>query len=410
MSSGGVQDGGNLTDFISLGSLTRVFRRELVEEIIAESGRREQRSRLLPAHLVVYYVLALALFFGEGYDEVMRKLVGGLRFFKNWDRRWHVPSTSAISQARARLGEAPLKELFERVATPMAQRSTRGAWLRDRRVMAIDAVVLDMPDTPANNGEYAHYDTGRGRGAFPAVRIVALAECGTRAIVDAAIGSCDIGERQLAEGVLRSLTADMVLLADRGYYSYELWGAAGQSGAALAFRVGANMNFAVLEQYPDGSYRSVLLPPRKQSPVRKLAARRNDLSVLEAAGTPCRVVEYTVDNRENPGEVIRLITTILDWAQAPAHELATIYHERWEIEIGFREIEVHQVGHSRVLRSKSPEMVRQEIWGILLAHYAIRKMMVEAADYADVDPDRASFLRSLQIIRRHITGQADFSP
>lgn len=399
-----------LTDCVSIGVLTRGFRRDLIEEVIAETGTREKRSRLLPAHLVVYYVVALGLFFGEGYDEVMRKLVGGLRFIKNWDRAWNLPSTSAISQARSRLGEGPLKALFERVAVPMAQRGTRGAWLADWRVMAIDGLVIDMPDTPANNTEYPHCDTGRGRGAFPVMRLVALAECGTHAIIDAALGTWATGERALAEQVLRSLESDMLMLADRGYYSYDLWNRARDTGAALVFRVAASMNLAVLERYPDGSYRSALLPPRTQSPVRELAARRGDLSILEAAGTACRVVEYSLGDRGEPGEVIRLITSILDWEQAPAHELAALYHDRWEIELSFREIEIHQVGHTRVLRSKSPEMVRQEMWGILLAHYAIRHVMHEAADTADIDPDRLSFLRSLQIIRRQITGQADFSP
>jgi hypothetical protein len=399
-----------LTDFVSIGVLAKVFRRDLIEEIIAETDTREKRSRLLPAHLVVYYVLALAVFFGEGYDEVMRKLVGGLRFLKNWDRDWNVPSTSAISQARARLGEAPLKALFERVAVPMARRGTRGAWLRDWRVMAIDGVVIDMPDTPANNAEYVHSSGGKGSGAFPAMRIVALAECGTHAIIDAALGTWTTGERTLAEQVLRSLDPGMLMLADRGYYSYDLWEKACETGAALVFRVAGNVNLSMFERYPDGSYRSVLLPPRTQSTVRKLAARRGDPSVLEAAGTACRVVEYTLENRGDPTEVIRLITSVLDWEQAPAHELAALYHDRWEIELSFREIEIHQVGHPRVLRSKSPEMVRQEVWGIFLAHYAIRHLMHEAADTADVDPDRLSFLRSLQIIRRQITGQADFSP
>jgi Insertion element 4 transposase N-terminal/Transposase DDE domain len=399
-----------LTDCVSIGVLAKVFRRDLIEEVIAETNSREKRSRLLPAHLVVYYVLALALFFGEGYDEVMRKLVGGLRFLRNWDRDWKVPSTSAISQARARLGEAPMKALFERVAVPIAQRGTRGAWLGDWRVMAIDGVVIDMPDTPANNAEYRHSNGGRAPSAFPAMRVVALAECGTHAIVDAAFGTWSTGERTLADQVLRSLDPAMLLLADRGYYSYDLWTKACETGAALVFRVGNNMNLSMLEHYPDGSYRSVLLPPRTQSPVRKLAARRGDLSVLEAAGTACRVVEYTVENRADPAEVIRLITSVLDWELAPAHEIAALYHDRWEIELSFREIEIHQVGHTRVLRSKSPEMVRQEVWGILLAHYAIRYLMHEAADTADVDPDRLSFLRSLQIIRRQITRQADFSP
>jgi hypothetical protein len=408
-----VQDGCRLSDFVSLGVLTRLFRRDLIDEILAETDKREQRSRLLPAHVVVYYVLALALFFGEGYDEVMRKLVGGLRFLKNWDRGWKVPSTSAISQARARLGEQPLKALFERVAVPLAQRSTRGAWLGDWRVMAIDGAVLDMPDTPANNAEYTHSSSGRGPGAFPAVRVVAFAECGTHAIIDAALGTWHTSEHTLVGEVVRSFGPDMLILADRGIYSYEFWEQARTTGADLLFRVGANLNFAVIERYPDGSYRSVLLPPRTQSPVRKLAARRGELSILEAGGTTCRVVEYTVDSNKDgnqPGEVIRLITSILDWTQAPAHELAALYHDRWEIELSFREIEIYQVAHTRVLRSKSPQMVRQEIWGILLAHYAIRYLMQEAADTADVDPDRISFLRSLRIIRRQITGQADFSP
>jgi hypothetical protein len=408
-----VQDGCRLSDFVSLGVLTRLFRRDLIDEILAETDKREQRSRLLPAHVVVYYVLALALFFGEGYDEVMRKLVGGLRFLKNWDRGWKVPSTSAISQARARLGEQPLKALFERVAVPLAQRSTRGAWLGDWRVMAIDGAVLDMPDTPANNAEYTHSSSGRGPGAFPAVRVVAFAECGTHAIIDAALGTWHTSEHTLVGEVVRSFGPDMLILADRGIYSYEFWEQARTTGADLLFRVGANMNLAVIERYPDGSYRSVLLPPRTQSPVRKLAARRGELSILAAGGTTCRVVEYTVDSNKDgnqPGEVIRLITSILDWTQAPAHELAALYHDRWEIEPSFREIEIYQVAHTRVLRSKSPQMVRQEIWGILLAHYAIRYLMQEAADTADVDPDRISFLRSLRIIRRQITGQADFSP
>lgn len=413
MTNPDIQSAGRLTDFVSLGVLARVVRRDLVEEIVAETGKREQRSRLLPAHVVVYYVLALALFFGEGYDEVMRKLVGGLRFLKNWDSDWKIPSTSAISQARSRLGETPVRALFDRIAIPMALRSTRGAWFRDWRVMAIDGVVLDMPDTPANNAEYTHSSGGKGPGAFPAIRAVALAECGTHAIIDATLGTWHDSEHTLADHVLRSFESDMIITADRGFYSYDYWTQARTTGAELLFRVGANMNLAVLEPHPDGSYRSALLPRRTQSPVRKLAARRGDLSILEANGTPCRVVEYTVDNELDPGvhpDVIRLITSVLDWQEAPAHELAALYHDRWEIELSFREIEIHQIGHSRVLRSKTPEMVRQEIWGILLVHYAIRKLMQEAADTADVDPDRISFLRSLQIIRRQITGQADFSP
>lgn len=404
-----------LTDRISIGVLTRLFPRDLVDEVIAVTGSREKRSRLLPAHVVVYYVLALALFFGEGYEEVMRRLVGGLRFLDNWSGSWRIPSTSAISQARARLGAEPLEQLFYRVAVPMARPGTRGAWFRSWRVMAIDGVVLDVPDTPENNAEFPHSSGGKGEGAFPVVRVVGLGECGTHAIVAAALGSWRTGEHTLAPQLLPALEPDMIVIMDRGFYSYQLWNDMLATGATAVFRVGARMRFPVLEAFPDGSYRSVLLSPLQQRTVRKRAQRtgagpHGDLATLEAAGTPCRVVEYSIEDRGDSGEVICLITSILDPDAAPAYELAALYHERWEFELALDEIEIHQLGHGRVLRSRSPEMARQEIWGILLAHYAIRHLMHEAADTADVDPDRLSFIRSLRLIRRQITDQAGFSP
>jgi hypothetical protein len=407
--------GVRLTDRISVGVLTRIVPRDLVDEVVAETGSREKRSRLLPAHVVVYYVLALGLFFGESYEEVMRRLVGGLRFLRNWSGSWKVPTSSAISQARVRLGEAPLEELFHRVAVPIARPGTRGAWFRSWRVMAIDGVVLDAPDTPENNAEFDHASGGKGEGAFPVVRIVGLAECGTHAIVAASLGTWRTGEQSLTPALLPALEPDMLVLADRGFYSYKLWTAALETGAALVFRVGDRMRFPVIEVYPDGSYRSVLLDPKQQSPVRKLAKRRGDgphgdLSILEERGLACRVVEYSIETATGLSDTICLITSIMDPQAAPSYELAALYHERWEFELSLREIEIHQMGHGRVLRSKTPAMVRQEIWGILLAHYAIRHLMHEAADTADVDPDRLSFIRSLRLIRRQITGQADFSP
>jgi hypothetical protein len=364
--------------------------------------------------LIVYYVIALGLFFGESYEEVMRCLVGGLRFLGNWSKSWKVPTTSAISQARARIGEEPLKELFRRVAVPVARPGSRGAWFRQYRVMAIDGVIIDVPDTDENNEEFEHTRGGRGPSAFPVVRLVGLGECGTHAIVAASIGTWSTGERSLTGPLLDDLEPDMLVLADRGFYSYELWEQALRTGAALVFRVQANMKFPAFEIYPDGSYRSVILHPKVQSPTRKKARRigdgpHGDRATLEGAGISCRVVEYSVD-RDNPDEVICLITSLLDPDDAPAHELAALYHERWEFELSLKEIEISQLGHGRVLRSKTPEMVRQEIWGILLAHYAIRKLMHDAAETSDVDPDRLSFLRSLRIIRRQITDQAGFSP
>lgn len=401
-----------LTDRISVGVLTRVVPRHLVEEVLVYVGRKEQRSRLLPAHVVVYYVLALALFFGEAYEEVMRRLVGGLRFLKNWEKVWKVPSTSAISQARARLGAAPLEELFHRVAVPLARPGTRGAWFRSWRVMAIDGVILDVPDTPENNTEFQHSGGGKGESAFPVVRVVGLGECGTHAIVSAALGTWTTNEQTLVPSLLPDLEPDMLVLADRGFYSHKLFQAITQTGAAVVFRATSKLLLPVLQVYPDGSYRSVILDPEYQSRIRKRAKRAGDdaHAVLDAAGTSCRVVEYMIPDRGDDTETFCLITSILDWEDAPAYELAALYHERWEFELILDEIEIHQLGHDRVLRSKTPEMVKQEIWGILLAHYAIRHLMHEAADTADIDPDRLSFIRSLRLIRRQITGQADFPP
>ena len=403
-----------MTDRISIGVLTRLVPRDLVDEVIAESGRKEKRSRLLPAHVVVYYVLALALYFGEAYEEVMRRLVGGMRFLGNWSHAWKVPSTSAIAQARGRLGAAPMEALFHRVAVPMARPGDRGAWFRSWRVMAIDGVILDVPDTPENNAEFEHTSSGVAGSAFPVVRVVGLAECGTHALTSAVLGPWSTGERTLVHDVVPALEPDMLVVLDQGFYSFTLWQGVADTGAAALFRVPVNMVFPVLETYPDGSYRSVVFDPAEQRGIRKRALKAGpglDKEVYAAEGTPCRIVEYMVEDRGEKGtETICLLTSILDYRDAPATELAALYHERWEIENMLDEIEVHQLGHGRVLRSKSPEMVRQEIWGILLAHYAIRALMREAADTADIDPDRLSFIRSLRVIRRQITGQADFPP
>jgi hypothetical protein len=401
-----------LTDRISIGVLTRLVPRDLVDEVIAESGRREKRSRLLPAHVVVYYVLALALFFGEAYEEVMRRLVGGLRFLKNWENVWKVPTTSAISQARSRLGAAPLAALFHRVAVPIARPGSRGAWFRSWRVMAIDGVILDVPDTTENNTEFDHSAGGKGSSAFPVVRVVGLGECGTHAIISAALGTWSTGEQTLVPQLLPEVEPDMLILMDRGFYSYQLYQAITERGAAVVFRASTTLVLPVLETYPDGSYRSVLLDSATSSSVRKRAKRagQDAHTVLAAAGAACRVVEYMIPNRSAETETFCLITSLLNWEDAPATELAALYHERWEFETLLDEIEIHQLGHGRVLRSKSPEMVKQEIWGILLAHYAIRHLMHEAANTADIDPDRLSFIRSLRLIRRQITGRADFPP
>ena len=245
---------GRLTDHIAIGVLSGLIHRDIVDDVINECGKREKRSRLLPAHVVVYYVLALNLFFGEAYEEVMRQLVNGLRFLGNWRHDWTVPSPSALSQARTRLGEAPLKLLFERIAVPMARAGTRGAWFRGLRVMAVDGVVFDVPDTAANDEEFGRGGNDQGPGPFPQVRLVAVAECGTHALVDAVLGPVATGEQTLAAALISRLTAGMLVLADRNFYSYQAWQQASATGAQLLWRVSGRLPLPVLAALPDGSY------------------------------------------------------------------------------------------------------------------------------------------------------------
>jgi hypothetical protein len=403
-----------LTDLISLGVLAETIGRDVIEEVLTETGRREQRSRRLPAHVMVRFTLAMCLFYDEDYEEVMRTLVGSLKEMGSWRDDWVVPSTSAITQARQRLKAQPLKMLFERIAAPVAGRGTQGAWLGSRRLMAIDGFMLDVPDTPDNVTEFGRLDDGPKASAFPQVRVVALEECGSHANVSASFGACKTDERALLTDLMGAFEPDMLVIADRNFYSFEHWTQALKTGADLLWRVSATVTLPVIEPLPDGSYRSIVINPKITGARRsKLINQvRGGEQVPAEHAVPVRVVEYEIPDREGngTGELICLITSILDPGDATAIELATAYHQRWESETSFREKKTYLRGSGRVLRSKSPEMVRQEIWALLLTHYAIRKLMCRAADEAGLDPDRLSFMRSLRVIRRHVNDQADFSP
>jgi hypothetical protein len=403
-----------LTDRISLGVLADVVPRDLVEEVLNETGKREKRTRLLPAHVMVRFCQAMCLFFDDDYEEVMRKLVGSLQSMDSWSDSWHVPSTSAITQARQRLGPEPLRELFKRVAAPVAGYGTKGAWLRSWRLMAIDGSTLDIPDTVENVEEFGRSQDGPNASAYPIVRIVGLAECGTHAIIDAALGGARTGEQAMAAELVRSFESDMLVMADRNFYSYQLWHQALQTDADLLWRVQAGLKLPVVTPLTDGSYLSVVFRPKLRDYHRTalIETVRSGGRVHPAQAIVVRVIEYDVPDREGNGkhEIIRIITSILDPHDISAIELAAAYRERWEYENILDEIKTHQRGSGQILRSKSPDMVKQEIWALLLTHFGIRHLMCRAADEADADPDRLSFMRSLRVIRRQVTNQADFSP
>lgn len=405
--------GASLTDKIGLGVLTRLAPRELVAEVIAETGKREIRKRVLPARVVVYFVLALALFYRDSYEEVMRKLVQGLTSIGIWKGDWKVPTTSALSQARQRLGVEPLQELFHRVAVPCAMKSTPGAWKCGRRLMSIDGFELDVADTP-DNAEYFGYSGVKKneKSAYPKIPIVALAECGTHGLVAAEPGTQDDNEHELARLLAEfsgALEPDMLVMADRGLYSYDLLTKVLATGADMCFRVSATLDLPVLKWLPDGSYLSYIPEPAAKRAVRsKLAS--GAITMTDLPGIRVRVVDYEVPNRNGKKELFTVITNILDHEEMTSVDLAEAYHERWEIELTFDEVKTHQRGPATILRSKSPEMVKQELFGLLITHYGIRQLMTEAADETDLDPDRLSFTRSLNVIRRQVTSQAGFSP
>ena len=387
-----VREGGQaLRDRIALGVLTATFPPAVVDEVIEATTKRERRYRLLPARLVVYYVLAMSLFREAGYEEVLRQLTEGLVGLG--DQALEIPSSVAISKARQRLGPEPLEALFKSTCRPLATASTKGAHYRDWRLVSMDGTVLDVPDTPSNLAAFGRHRSGRGDAAFPQIRLVALAECGTHAMFAAGTGASSDGENTVAAALATSVGPGMLVLADRGFGgSYELFGQFAARGAELVWRVKSNAVLPVAERLGDGSFRSEL-SATKDRPARAV-----------------RVVAYEVDDPGRPkaeDRTYRLATTILDPERAPASDLAGLYAERWEFETALDELKTHQRGPRIVLRSKTADGVYQEVWGMLCVHYAIRALMCRAAEEGEIDPDRLSFTRSMRAARRSVRRSVD---
>jgi hypothetical protein len=330
-----------------------------------------------------------------------------------------VPTRGGITQARQRLGLEPLRELFAQVAVPVADADTEGAFLGPWRLMTIDGFEWDVPDTKENAAEFGYAGTGgeAGGGAgFPKARVVTIGECASHAGVAAAIGpvaSKGSGEQSLARRLYPRLEGDWLLIADRNFYNWAGWSAAADTGAALLWRVKSDLRLPVLELLPDGSYRSALVSPKITGKARGrlIEAARAGEDLDPGRARHVRVIEYEVPSRDGDGgdgkgELIALITTITDPRQAPAGVLARAYHERWEHETGNAQLKTHLRGPGKVLRSQRPDMVRQEIYGYLLTHYAISALICQAATAAGVDPDRVKFKRTVRIIRRRAADPA----
>jgi hypothetical protein len=410
--NGVVAGGGRLTDWISLGVLASSVPRDAVDEAVAAAGRAARRSDgKLPPHVMVYFAMALALFAEEDYEEVAARLTEVLASWGCWDDSWSTPTSGGLTQARQRLGPEPLEFLYDQVAAPVAGELTRGAFLRDWRLMAIDGFELDVPDTPANAAAFGYPAGAREYPAFPKVRVVTIGECGSHAKIAAQLGPVGgkgASEQALARRMFGRLEEDWLLIADRGFYNWADWQAAAATGAALLWRVKADLRLPVLELLPDGSYLSVLAKPTLHDKARAklIAAARAGEHLDPAQAMRVRVIEYEIPDRDGDGELIALITTVTDAAAASAAELAQAYCQRWEEETGNDQLKTALRGPGKVLRSKSPDMVRQEIYGYLLTHYAISALICRAATEADIDPDRVKFLRTVRIIRRRAADPA----
>jgi len=382
-------EGSRITDYISLGVITKTFPLQRVRAVLAATGKASQRERDLPAHVVVYYAIALALYMHSSYREVLRCLLEGVQWLLDPGVTLKVAGNSGISQARTRLGWEPLRQLHDALVKPIAVAATKGAWYRGLRLVSVDGSTLEVADESANDAAFGRPGASRGVSAFPQLRFVSLVENGTHVLFGTQLGPYASGEITLAKAVLSALCKGMLCLADRNFFGFQLWVHARSTGADLLWRIKINARLPREQPLADGSYLSRIY--RSQSDRRH---QRNAVSV--------RVIEYRLQGVSDAEPIYRLLTSLLDPEAAPAAELAALYHQRWEIETALAELKTHLRGAKIVLRSKTPDLVRQEFYGLMMAHYAVRGLMHEAALKADTDPDELSFLHAVRVVRRKL--------
>jgi len=376
-----------ITDQISLGVVAKTFPVEQVKRLLDVNGKASKRQRDLPAQVMVYYVIALALFMQESCREVLRHLLEGVQQLLGLQLK--VAGKAAISRARGRLGWEVLRQLYDEVVRPIAGPGTRGAWYRRWHLVSVDGSTLDVADTPENERAFGRPGASRGSSAYPQLRFVALVENGTHVLFGAQMGRYDKSETALAKRAIPALSTGMLCLADRLFYSFKLWNKARATGADLLWRVKKNMRLPCLKRLADGSYLSRIYRCEKD--------RRH-----QRHGVLVRVIEYQLEGVAEAEPIYRLLTTILNPEEAPAKELAALYHERWEIETTLDELKTHLRGRQIVLRSRTPELTHQEFWGFLLAHFAVRGLMHEAAVKGNEDADCLSFIHAVRVIRRKL--------
>lgn len=390
-------EGSRITDYISLGVITKTFPLKRVRSVLAATGKASLRERDLPAHVVVYYAIALALYMHSSYREVLRCMLEGVQWLMDPSVTLKVAGNSGISQARTRLGWEPLRQLHDEVVKPIAVAASRGAWYRTWRLVSLDGSTLDVADEQANDEAFGRPGASRGSSAYPQIRFVSLVENGTHVLFGTRMGAYATGENSLTKAVLGALHQGMLCLADRGFFGFEMWQQAIATQAQLLWRIKKNSRLPCEKRLADGSYLSRIYPSEKD--------RRQQTQAIRV-----RVIEYRLEGVPGAEPIYRLVTSILDPQPAAAQELAALYHERWEIETALDELKTHLRGARIVLRSKTPDLVRQEFYGLLMAHFAVRALMHEAALKADEDPDRLSYLHAVRVVRRKLPAFHAISP
>lgn len=393
-----ISQGNTATEHLGVGVLALCFPLQKVTAIIAACDKADKRVRDLPAALMVYYVIALNLFPGVAYQSVLRWLLSGLQWLGN--HQFRVASKEALSNARQRLGALPMQKLHEQMALPMAEKLLPGSYFKDMLLVALDGSTLALQDTAANAEEFGRSSNQNGDSAWPLARFVALVECGTHLIFAASLGGYNDSEIHLAKSLIPRLRKGMLCMSDRLFPGYEIWKQFAASGSHLLWRAKNSLPLEKFEVLPDGSYLAKWLPKEER--------KKGSEPVI------VRVIEYRLTDpglAEDNGEIYRLITTILDPLVATAAELAALYPQRWEIEITIKEGKTILRKGRITLRSKMPELVKQEFWGMILAHYLVRKMMAQAALDKKRDPDELSYEGSIEIIKSTQTGPVlRFSP
>jgi hypothetical protein len=382
---------------IDFGQISERIPRAIVERVLEQTKRGSVRVRKLPAYLMVYYTIAVGLMSSDSSREILRLLMRDVQD-QLLNSKAFIASRAAICKARQRLGAEPIRQLFEAVAKPIAKQSTQGAWFGRLRLVAIDGSSLHVQDTPENRKRYGKAHAAKGKtGPFPLIRFVALCEIGTHALFAARMGAWNIGEATLAKELLNRLGPGMLCLADRLFYGFELWDQALASGAQLLWRVQKGVRLPRLQMLADGSYLS------------EVRANSRAKVAVRARRVPVRVIEFhvTVGSKRKD---YRVITTLLDPRKAPALELANLYAKRWGIETAFAELKTYLRGHGVLLRSQLPDLVEQDFYGLLLAHFGVRSIMHEAAWEQHISPTELSFLHAVHAVIRRLPELVSFSP